>query len=73
MFEDPEQTLVAPDICIVGVVPDPTVIVIAFEVDVAGVTHEPDGVMIQVTTLPLASEEDVYVLPVPTTVVPTSH
>ena len=59
MFEEPEQTLVAPDICMVGGVPDPTVIVIAFEVDVAGDTHEPDGVMIQVTTLPLASEDEV--------------
>jgi hypothetical protein len=49
-----------------------TVIVIAFEVAVAGIA-QPVGVMTQVTTLPLASVEELYVTPVPTTVVPTFH
>jgi hypothetical protein len=40
---------------------------------VAGDTQVPEGVMTQVTTSPLASVLDVYVLPVPTLVVPTFH
>jgi hypothetical protein len=47
--------------------------VMALEVEVAGDAQEPDGVMTQVTTLPLANVDDVYVLPVPTTVEPTFH
>ena len=50
-----------------------TVIVRALDVDVAGVAQEPDGVITQVITLPLAKEDEVNVLPVPTTVVPTFH
>jgi hypothetical protein len=49
-----------------------TVIVIALEVAVAGIA-QPVGVMTQVTTLPLANVEELYVTPVPTTVVPTFH
>ena len=50
-----------------------TVMVIELDVAVAGVTHVPVGVMTQVTTLPLARVLEVYVAPVPTTVVPTFH
>ena len=70
----PAQTVVADAaILTASVAAAFTVIVIAFDVDVAGDTQVPDGVMTQVTTSPLASELDVYVLPVPTFVVPTFH
>jgi hypothetical protein len=36
-----------------------TVMMITFELDVAGVAHPPDGVMIQETALPLAKVVDV--------------
>ena len=56
----PEQIVVAVvEICTESVTDGFTVIVIALDVDVVGVAHEPDGVMIQVTTLPLAKVADV--------------
>jgi hypothetical protein len=55
----PEHMLVLPAMVIVGATVELTVIVIALDVDVAGVTQVPDGVMIQVTTLPLAKVVDV--------------
>jgi hypothetical protein len=51
----PEHILVLPEMVIVGATVELTVIVIALDVDVAGVTHVPDGVMTHVTTLPFAS------------------
>ena len=50
-----------------------TVIVMALDVALVGNTQVPDGVITQVTTLPFASVVVVYVLPVPTGVVPTYH
>ena len=56
----PEHMVVAVEVIFTESVPVAlTVMVIALEVDVAGSTHEPDGVMTQVTTLPLASVVDV--------------
>ena len=72
--EVPEHIVVAlADILTESVVDGLTVIVMALEVDVAGDAQAPDGVITQVTTLPFASVDDVYVLPVPTRVVPTFH
>lgn len=70
----PEQIVVAVAAILTEAVTDGlTVIVIALDVAVAGVTQAPVGVMTHVTTLPLAKVLDVYVAPVPTTVVPTFH
>ena len=69
----PAQTTILPEGMSVATGVGKTVKVIAPEVELAGVAHAPDGVRIQVTTLPLASEEDVYAGPVPTTVLPTCH
>ena len=70
----PEQIVVAVDVIFTESVPVAfTVIVIAFEVEVAGDTQLPVGVMTQVTTFPFISADELYVLPVPTGVEPTSH
>ena len=70
----PEQIVVAEaDMLTASVTGVVTVMAIAFDVAVAGDTQVPDGVMTQVTTSPLASVLEVYVLPVPTLVVPTFH
>jgi hypothetical protein len=56
----PEQIVVAVAAILTDAVTDGlTVMVIALDVDVAGVTHVPVGVMTQVTTLPLAKVVDV--------------
>ena len=56
----PEQMVVAVEVIFTESVKDElTAIVIALEVEVAGETQLPVGVMTQVTTLPLAREEDV--------------
>ena len=70
----PEQIVVAVDVILTeSVVDGLTFIVMALDVEVAGETQLPDGVITQVTTLPFAKADDTYVLPVPTTVVPTFH
>ena len=56
---DVQIVVVGVVMCIVGVTVGLTVIVIPFDVDVAGDTQLPVGVMIQVTTLPLASDDEV--------------
>ena len=63
--EVPEQMLVAlAEILTESVTPDElTVIVIALDVDVAGVAQEPDGVMTQVTTAALVRVVVVKVAP----------
>ena len=56
-----------------GVTDELTVIVIAFEVAGLPVTQVAFEVIIQVTILPVANVEEVYVDPLPTTEEPTFH
>ena len=72
--EVPEQIVVAEAAMLTASVAG-VLIVIVIALEVAGLPVTPlrFDVITQVTTLPLASVVVVYVLPVPTTVVPTFH
>lgn len=65
-----EQTVVVPDIAMVGVTGVLTVIVMLFEVAVGRVTQVSDVVITQLTTSPLFNALLVNVLPAVDTVIP---